>query len=215
MSPEIVATDASSFSVAGVKTVISENMASEMWRHRDRKGARTFLPPRMAEIALQEEPEDEILGGIGLLDDDAADDDDIPMSSGPGLALPDTYDFVELWCGPSDFLLRAMTTEGFRCGPRIDPQSQSLWDLLQSRVIEWCFYLVDRRRVRFLYVGMPSASFSVARFPKVRSFDAPWGSGVPSKAVLADNRRLLLSILLLRKASQTDSFNFVFAQPTT
>ena len=75
--------------------MISEAEAMELWRHRDRKGARTFLPPRLAEAVLQEEPEDEVLGRLGVIDS-PDDDEEVPSYDGPRLSMPDYFDFVEI-----------------------------------------------------------------------------------------------------------------------
>ena len=93
----------------------------------------------------------------------------------PQRILIETFDFVELCCGQTAPLMRAVGRAGLRCGPRIDILAHEFWDLSQTRVVEWLLFLANNRRVWHWHSGVPCTDFSVAKHPKPRRGDAPWG----------------------------------------
>ena len=164
--PDVVATDASNFGVGVSLALVPEPIQREMWRHRDRRGKYTRMYGQWSQR----------LKLAGLDDDaDALESDLYGTAPSPQRVLIETFDFVELCCGPNAPLMAAHSARGLRVGPRIDILEHPFWDLGCCRVVEWLLFLATRRRVWSWHSGVPCQDFSIARHPKDRSGDSPWG----------------------------------------
>ena len=91
-----------------------------------------------------------------------------PPRGGPEYVLIETFDFLELCCGPHAPLSTAVAARGFRVGPRTDILAHGIWDLTEDRVLEWIVLLVERRRVLWIHAAPTCATFSVAMQPALR-----------------------------------------------
>ena len=132
----------------------------------------------------------------GLID---SVDVETPCTPSPTRILVERFDILELCCGKTAPLLSACSAHGLRCGPRIDFAVFRGWDLRDDRVVDWIFFLIKNRRVRYVHSGIPWTTFSIARFPRFRTRALPWGID-PSCPVTAqgnDLLRLILGVLFL------------------
>jgi len=93
----------------------------------------------------------------------------------PSRILIETFDFIEICCGPHAPLSAAVAKQGLRVGPLIDILKSPLWDIRETRVVEWILFLIERRRVFCLHSGVPCTDFSIAKYPKPRTREEPWG----------------------------------------
>ena len=93
----------------------------------------------------------------------------------PERILIETFDFLELCCGPRAPLSEAFAKQGLRTGPRIDLATHAMWDLRTGRIVEWLLFFAEGRRVWWLHSGVPCTDFSVAHHPTVRTHERPWG----------------------------------------
>ncbi len=129
-SDVIVATDASEEGLAGCVAPVSPVLYAECLRVRDRRGR----PPRL-------EPEATAAGArrrslrrsaFAVLDEDP--DLPEPGQVGPDRVLIETFDFIEVCCGPRHPLSDAMARAGLRVGPHIDVLLHPMWDLACPRL---------------------------------------------------------------------------------
>ena len=98
----------------------------ELWRHRDRKGAYTWLRGSAAVALLRADPD-----AAEVLEEHIAS-----QLVSPTRVLVGTFDFVEVMCGPRAPLLQAMARQGLRCGPVIDLAVFGMWDVREPRILE-------------------------------------------------------------------------------
>ena len=80
-------------------------------------------------------------------------------------------DFLEVYAGTAR-LSQAFLAQGFRVGPPIELQLG--WDL-DRELFVFILGLCRARKLGLLWLGPPCKTFSLARCPKGRSLDAPWG----------------------------------------
>ena len=115
---------------------------------------------------------------------------------GPERHLVESWDYVEVCCGRNAVLINACSKRGLRCGPRIDILLHATWDIRSNRVVEWLLFLIYNKRIFHLHVGAPCTTFSIARNPKDRSRDCPFGKD-PSDPKMRDGNVMLLRTMLL------------------
>ena len=185
VKPSLWATDASSHMLGRVRADVPPELAQELWRVRDRKGQYTQLAPAVEALWRAK--------GLDLDEDEFLE----PGKSSIARILIETFDFVEVCCGPNSPLMLAMSSQGLRCGPRIDLLHHRTWDIGTARVLEWLMFLVQRKRVWYVHGGPPCKTFSIARSPKERTKDVPLGRGPLSHALLEGNRLLLAWLAVL------------------
>ena len=165
-APDVLATDASNYGIGVVAAEVEKTLQHELWRHRDRRGRYTRIHSQWQ-------------SRLRLADLDHAPDDlegDLFGSApSPQRVLIECFDFVELCCGPNAPLMRAHADRGMRVGPKIDILAHPFWDLGSCRIVEWLLFLAARRRVWSWHSGVPCTDFSIAKCPKQRTADAPWG----------------------------------------
>ena len=133
----------------------------------------------------------------------ASEEDFTPFASpSPARLLIETFDYLELCCGPSAPLCSEFSRQGFRTGPKIDLKVHSFWNLQDDRVLAWILFLLRNRRVRHLHSGVPCTTFSVARHPKLRSAHSPWGLKPGDPITRCGNFLLQFVLLCLRIVSK-------------
>ena len=189
--PQLVAGDASEFALGAVRAEMPQTMAEEAWRSRDRRGHRTRLDPALAARGRA--------GGLGELEREEGDAD-VEPSALPRVerVLIETFDIVEVFCGPRAPLLTAASALGLRTGPRIDITVHPSWDFRQDRVVQWLFHLLENDLVFYLHMGPPCTTFSVARQPHARTAELPWGR-VPREAAVVEGNYLVQVCLALAR----------------
>ena len=152
-APEMAATDASPFGEAAVAAPVSPDLASEVWRHRDRKGAYTWLHGREAEYLMRH-------GESGDVQDFMELAASLPAS--PARALMETFDILDLGrhCPASPTSTSAL--RGFRLGPRPPTDLHA-----HSEFLDWVLYLIAAGRVFLggVIIPLPSSSWAPAERP--------------------------------------------------
>ena len=93
----------------------------------------------------------------------------------PERVLIETFDYMEICCGPRSPLCVAMARQGLRVGPHIDLATHKMWDITSLRVVEWLLFLAEHKRVWWWHSGVPCTDFSIAKHPVVRTHAVPWG----------------------------------------
>ena len=191
--PRLVSTDASPFGAGSVTTPVPEPILREFWRHREKRGTCTRVFGEWStRLRLSGLPEsaDELAG------------DCFGTSPSPERILIETFDFLEIACGLKAPLTSALARENLRVGPRIDLLQSGLWDLGRSRVVEWILFLIVRRRVFVVHSGAPCTDHSIAKHPKVRSADHPWGFAPKEEDRVLPNFLLGVALACLLAASR-------------
>ena len=164
--PDVFSTDASPFGAGAVSTPVPARIQRELWRHREKRGTYTRVFTEWAtRLRLHDfgETADELSSDL------------FGSSPSPERVLIETFDFLELACGLNAPLTTSVARSGLRVGPRIDLLHDRMWNLGLLRVVEWILFLITRRRVFCVHSGVPCSDMSVAKNPKVRSADSPWG----------------------------------------
>jgi hypothetical protein len=186
-SDVIVATDASEEGLAGCLAPVSPALHSECWRVRDRRGRPTRLEPEASGPEARRRSLRR--SAYGVLDEDP----DFPESGqvGPDRVLIETFDFIEVCCGPRHPLSDAMARAGLRVGPHIDVLLHPMWDLACPRLLEWLIFLISHDRVWYVHLAPPCTTFSIARKPALRSAALPAGFRRSEPRTRAGNLALL------------------------
>ncbi len=66
----------------------------------------------------------------------------------PELVLIETFDFVEICCGPRSPLCEAMALDGVaRRSSRVDLAVRPIWDITSLHIFEWLLFLAEHKRV--------------------------------------------------------------------
>jgi len=115
-APEMAATDASPYGEAAVVTSVSADVSSEIWRHRDRKGAYTWLHGREAEYLMRHGQSGDAQDFLELA---------AALPASPTRALMETFDILDLGRHHPSTVTRNLAVRGFRAGPRppADPRA--------------------------------------------------------------------------------------------
>ena len=152
----------------------------------------------------------------GVKDDlDTLEDDCFGTAPSPERILIETFDFVELCCGPRSPLSAAVARAGLRVGPRIDLAVHPMWDLRALRVVEWILFLAERRRVWWWHSGVPCTDFSVAKHPVARTHAAPWGFDPKDPARAEANGVYRVMCLLVMVLIRVGFGSLVHEHPTS
>ena len=165
----VLATDASHYGLGACSAPLDARLQSELWRHRDRRGAYTRIYSQWVtklHLAGCREATDEL------------EDDVFGTRPSPARVLIETFDYVELCCGANAPLMQAMAAANFRLGPKIDVLANKFWDLGCTRVVEWLLFLAAHDRVWHWHSCVPSMDFSIAKHPTCRSSHVPWGTDI-------------------------------------
>ena len=133
VSCTVTATDASSSGAGACAAAVSSEAALAIWRHRVRRGHYRPLAPARLETLVRQGFEREVAH---------IDEAQESAPPSPERILLETFDVIELCCGPSSPLLTACSRAGLRVGPRIDIRLSAVWDVKEARVIEWVLFLI-------------------------------------------------------------------------
>ena len=103
------------------------------------------------------------------------------------------YDFLELYSGVGN-MTQAWDHEGFRVLPPIELKNG--WDMEDGRLFWGLLQFLRAGKLRFLWWAPPCTTFSLARTPKLRRLNKPWGIQVLDLFVLRGNLHAGQAILL-------------------
>lgn len=196
---------------AGVCRVpVGEHVVGEIWRRSDKSG---FRSPMLTKLQGY-------LKGSGLEEDDVVDsnsDEDEEIFHGPDEKPIECLqrgfqrlvankvenpkrplfeypvDFLEIYAGCAN-MSKAWVAEGFSVLPPMEIRDG--WDLEDPKLFWGLMAFIRAGKVRFLWWGPPCTSFSLARTPKLRSLEIPWGFDLLDDAVLTGNLHCAQSFLL-------------------
>ena len=116
------------------------------------------------------------------------------LSCSPPLVLAEApFDLLEVYSGCAQ-LSDSWRAKGLKVLPPLDIKNG--WDLLDPALFVGLMSFVRARKVLFLWWAPPCTTFSLARCPKVRSLDAPWGFDLLADCVVEGNLHACQSILL-------------------
>ena len=102
-------------------------------------------------------------------------------------------DFVEVYAGTAG-LSRAMAAEGFVVGPPIEVKDG--WDMVQPELLQLLLRLTLAGRISVLWLGPPCTTCSLARHPRLRSSEQPWGFDLTCPEVIDGNLHMYRSLAL-------------------
>ena len=111
-------------------------------------------------------------------------------------------DFIEVYAGSAK-LSKSMCALGFRVGPPIELKQG--WDMASESLFLLLLQLSKEGRIGLLWLGPPCTTFSLARFPRLRSAQLPEGLDVLDPDTAVGNLRLHLSLTLF--VTQKDAEN--------
>lgn len=196
---------------AGVCRVsVGEHVVGELWRRSDKSGFRSPMLTRLQGY----------LKGSGLEEDDVVGSEseeeirETPSSTdmaiesltrgfqrlvGAEMINPQKplfekpVDFLELYAGCGN-MSKAWVAEGFSVLPPMEIKDG--WNLEDPKLFWGLMAFVRAGKLRFLWWAPPCTSFSLARTPKLRSLEIPWGFDLLDDAVLTGNLHCAQSLML-------------------
>jgi len=183
-NPKIYASDASLGLGAVVATKAEPEVAETLWLGSDKRGCYTRLDgPNLALLAAAGE---EVHEGF---------DFGPPEHPKKGLLL--YFDFVEFF-GGSGRVSACMKDLGFTVAPCLDLSASKHYNMTDSRLLEWCLYMIEEGRFRSFLTEPPCTSFSPAAHPAVRSYSQPEGFNRLCPKTRLGNQLAFRSFVLLR-----------------
>ena len=182
----IYATDASLAKGAVCEATIDGQLAHELWLGGDRKGGYSKLDNAFS-AALHAAGEDSY----------EAENVDELAPTGPYKSPLLYFDFVEFY-GGSGTISACMAELGFVTAPPLDLSMSKHYDMGDSRLLEWCIYMLEENRFKSFVTEPPCTSFSAASHPAVRSYANPLGYNRMERKTWFGNLHAFRSITLLR-----------------
>ena len=120
----------------------------------------------------------------------------------PERVIVETFDTIELAGGAASPLLAAAARAGLRPCPKIDIGCHPMWDLTESRILEWILFVIDAQRVRHVHYVVSCTTFSVRRKPSLRSKQQPWGFSPHDPVTRVGNLLLCAALVILWACSR-------------
>ena len=141
-----------------------------------------------------------------------------PEAALPGQLADPVFDFLELYAGCKR-MSAAWARKGFSVLPPVEFKDGL--DLRDGELFFGLMRLIRRGGVRFLWWAPPCTTFSLARTPKLRSLQLPWGYDILDLVTLLGNlhasQMLLLALLQIcvghAFAGEQPGFGFMRALP--
>jgi hypothetical protein len=93
----------------------------------------------------------------------------------------------------------------FTVGPIIDITYSAQYDMIDLKVIEWAWFLIQNRRVKAVALEPPYATFSPAAYPPCKRYSVPRGFNQSSPKVWVGNRLAFACLLLLFAAAFSEA----------
>ena len=179
-------TDASLAKGAVCEAALDPDVARELWLGGDRKGGYSRLDNGFA-AALH-------AAGEETFEETEAEE---PLRRGPYKSPLLYFDFVEFY-GGSGTISSCMSELGFVTAPPLDLSLSRHFDMGDSRLLEWCVYMLEENRFKSFVTEPPCTSFSAAAHPAVRSYAEPLGYNRLERKTWFGNLHAFRSIVLLR-----------------
>ncbi len=178
LCPDVFATDASCDMGAICVTTPPIDVVEVLWKACKSKGSYTrLLSP--VEVLLKR------LDSFEEVDSQA-----FPVVEGVSRPLAYTFDFLEIYAGSAK-VSKFMLELGVSVGPPIDISFSPELDMSCVYVMQWVSYLVCNGLVKALMIEPPCTTFSIRRYPPLRSKFAPYGHD-PHEEKTAQGNQLAL-----------------------
>ena len=162
---DVFATDASDQKGAYVAAKVDLDTAKALHRTGIKKGGYHRMMTR----------EEALLAKIDEMHEDAIEtDQDTWCPSHPSKPLALSYHFIEV-CGGAGKITRCLSKLGWTCGPVLDLEGSSHFDLSSLDVLSWIYFMVEQGRLHAVFIAPPCTTFSPAAFPCLRSYGLPRG----------------------------------------
>ena len=216
VSHEIFATDASLEKGGIVKSEVSEEEATLLWRSAPKvKSAAPVLSRTKAMLSVYDPMFEEIADSVALGGNENALGcvvETEQASSFESEAIPRpiglSYEFIEV-CGGAAVVTKELLRLGVVCGPVIDVSISKQFDLRQHRVIEWIIFLMEEDRLMAFLVSPPCTTFSPAAHPCMRSYSMPRGFDQSNPKVRFGNQLAFASLTLMMTALRLGKFGLL------
>eukprot|EP00438_Fugacium_kawagutii_P022811 Skav208203 [mRNA] locus=scaffold2026:167899:172464:+ [translate_table: standard] len=189
---EVFATDASSTGGGITVAHVDQMLAKVLWRTADRKGANVPLMSRAkAMVSCYDtwfEDWDTFEGRV----ETNGDEEEAQVERPLGLR----FQFLEI-CGGAGKVSACLADLGVVCGPVFDLSFSKQYNLADSRIIQWCIFMLEQDRLDSFLVSPPCTTFSCAAYPPVRSYRIPRGFNPRLPKTWIGNRLAFAAITLL------------------
>lgn len=162
LRPDVFATDASCDMGAICATTPPLDVVEVLWKACKSKGSYTRLLS----------PAEALLKRLDAFEEVDSQAFDLPESVSRPLAY--TFDFIEVYAGSAK-VTKFMLDLGVSVGAPVDISFSPELDLTQVHVMHWLSYLVCEGLIKALMVEPPCTTFSVRRYPPLRSKLYPFG----------------------------------------
>lgn len=201
--PFLYCVDASPSGAGVCRVEVGEMVSEEVWRRGDKVGYRMPLLTRLQstlkgsghnEEDLWDSSSDESIGGGGEACDWEHGFLDCLRKESPALVLSEEpFDLLEISaeCGQ---MSQSWIRKRLRVLPPLDLKKG--WSFMDPQAFVGLMSFIKARKVKFLWWAPPRTTFSLARTPKVRSLDDPWGFDVLTERVVEGNLHVCQCILL-------------------
>ena len=198
----LFATDSSDDKGAIVQTSLPEHVSRLLWHSTQgtASSARLLSRERVALRRVDEMFEE--LPGDGVFE---------PPKAGPAKPLALRFHFIEV-CGGTGKVSQYIREFGWRTGPLLDITISPEYDFTCVRVLEWVLHLITEGLVDAVFVRPPSATFSDAVRPALRSWAQPFGFD-PSERRTKLGTVLALRSLTVLKACHDHGIASALEQP--
>ena len=200
--PFFYCVDASPSGAGVCRAKVGRDVARELWRRGDKQGYRMPLLTKLAAHLKQ--------SGADLEESSSEESEQpVELAAVPSPFPFEVFDFLEVYSGRGR-LSATWSKQGFRVLPPLELKSG--WDLVDPELFLSVLRLVRGGFVRFLWLGPPCTTFSLARCPKLRSLKKPWGHDLVERATVGGNLHAVQS-LLLGNAQVEANKGFAIEQP--
>lgn len=201
---DLFCVDASPSGAGVCRAHVGKDVSRECWRRGDKMGYRAPMLSKLGS-ALKGSgwDEDEVLS---FLDDDAEEDlihevseidpcvlEGMHLGIVPRPLTEEPWEFVEVYAGCGE-MTRAWKKAGFRT---LNPIERNVGlDMCDEKVFHGLLQMCLAKKIRMVWWAPPCTTFSLARCPKLRNRDFPWGFDVFNFLVAIGNLHAVQSLLI-------------------
>ena len=201
---DLFCVDASPSGAGVCRAHVGKNVSRECWRRGDKMGYRAPMLSKLgAALKGSGWDEDQV---FSFLDDDAEEDliqevsepesciiEGLYLGIVPRPITEEPWDFVEVYAGCSE-MTRVWKKAGFRT---LNPIERNMGlDMCDEKVFHGLLQLCLAKKIRMVWWAPPCTTFSLARCPKLRNQEFPWGFDVFNYLVAVGNLHAVQSFLI-------------------
>lgn len=175
LHPDIFATDASCDMGAICVTTPPPHVAEALWKTCKSKGSYTRLLS----------PAEALLKRLDAFEEVSSQAFEVQEKVPRPLAY--TFDFLEIYAGSAK-VTKFMQALGVSTGPPIDISFSPELDLSKDYVMQWVSHLICNNLIKALMCEPPCTTFSIRRYPPLRSKACPYGFQPKEEKTLQGNQ---------------------------